>query len=197
MLPNKSLSLASVQVAQARKVVIAGRSILTAIHKTQVHGPVAVTALGLQGDEQADLSVHGGLEKAVYAYPAEHYGFWREVRQKAGVSNIDTQLNHGAMGENLTLNGLLEADVWVGDVLRFPQCVLRVSQPREPCYKFNAAMGFNGAVREMALSGFCGFYLSVDEPGTLQAGESFELHPGPRHLSIPERFQARMFKHLR
>jgi MOSC domain-containing protein YiiM len=197
VLNAKNLSLVSVQVAQARKVAINGRSILTAIHKTQAHGPVAVAALGLQGDEQADLSVHGGLEKAVYAYSAEHYGFWQGVRQKAGVSDIDAQLNHGAMGENLTLSGLLESDVWVGDVLHFPRCTLRVSQPREPCYKFNAAMGFNTAVREMALSGFCGFYLSVDEPGVVQAGESFELLPGPRHVSIPQRFQAKMFKHLR
>jgi MOSC domain-containing protein YiiM len=170
---------------------------LTAIHKTPVDGPVAVSALGLQGDEQADLSVHGGLEKAVYAYPAEHYEFWRDARQRAGVGGIDTQLSHGAIGENLTLHGLLETDVWVGDVLRFAHCVLRVSQPREPCYKFNAAMGFNTAVKEMALSGFCGFYLSVDEPGTVQAGEPFELLRGPRRVSVPERFQARMFKHLR
>ena len=197
MTATKNLSLASVQVAQARKVVISGRSILTAIHKTPVDGPVAVSALGLQGDEQADLSVHGGLEKAVYAYPAEHYGFWRDARQRAGVGGIDTQLSHGAIGENLTLHGLLETDVWVGDVLRFAHCVLRVSQPREPCYKFNAAMGFNTAVKEMALSGFCGFYLSVDEPGTVQAGEPFELLRGPRRVSVPERFQARMFKHLR
>ena len=197
MTATKNMSLASVQVAQARKVVISGRSILTAIHKTPVDGPVAVSALGLQGDEQADLSVHGGLEKAVYAYPAEHYGFWRDARQRAGVGGIDIQLNHGAMGENLTLHGLLETDVWVGDVLRFAHCVLRVSQPREPCYKFNAAMGFNTAVKEMALSGLCGFYLSVDESGTVQAGEPFELLRGPRRVSVPERFQARMFKHLR
>jgi MOSC domain-containing protein YiiM len=197
MTTTKNLSLTSVQVAQARKVVISCRAILTAIHKTPVDGPVAVSALGLQGDEQADLSVHGGLEKAVYAYPAEHYAFWRVARQCAGVASIDTQLNHGSMGENLTLNGLLETEVWVGDVLRFPHCVLRVSQPREPCYKFNAAMGFNTAVKEMALSGFCGFYLSVDEPGTVQAGEPFELLRGSRRVSIPERFQARMFKHLR
>jgi len=194
---RSALSLASVQVAQARKVVIAGRSILTAIHKTDVPGPVAVAAMGLQGDEQADLSVHGGLEKAVYAYPSEHYGFWRSARESAGVAAIDTALDHGSMGENLTLNGLLETGVWVGDVLRFAHCVLRVSQPREPCYKFNAAMGFNTAVKAMAQSGYCGFYLSVDEPGTLQAGESFELLPGPRHTSIPQRFQARMFKHMR
>lgn len=190
-------SVASVQVAQARKVVISGRSILTAIHKTVVVGPVAVKPLGLQGDEQADLSVHGGLEKAVYAYPAEHYAFWVEARRAAGVAGIDTALSHGSMGENLTLNGLLEADVWVGDVLRFPHCALRVQQPREPCYKFNAAMGFNTAVKAMAQSGFCGFYLSVDTPGTAQAGESFELLPGPRHVSIPQRFQAKMFKHMR
>ena len=101
------------------------------------------------------------------------------------------------MGENLSLSGLLESEVWVGDVLRFANCVLRVEQPREPCFKFNAAMGFNTAVKAMAKSGFCGFYLSVDEPGTVEAGESFTLLPGPRHLSIPQRFQAKMFKHMR
>lgn len=194
---NDAYTVASIQVARARRVVIDGRSILTAIHKTAVRGPVAVQPLGLQGDEQADLSVHGGLEKAVYAYPAEHYAFWREARHQAGVAGIDDALAHGCMGENLTLSGLLETDVWVGDVLRFPQCVLRVEQPREPCYKFNAAMGFNTAVKAMAQSGFCGFYLSVDTPGTVQAGEGFELLPGPRHVSIPQRFAAKMFKHMR
>lgn len=191
------MSVASVQVAQARRVNISGRSILTAIHKTPVAGPVRVAALGLEGDEQADLSVHGGLEKAVYAYPAEHYDFWRRARHDAGVAAIDSQLDHGALGENLTLRGVLESDVWVGDVLRFAHCALRVTQPREPCFKFNAAMGFNQATRIMAQSGLCGFYLGVDVPGTLQAGESFELIPGPRRMGIPERFQAKMFKHMR
>lgn len=190
-------SVVGVQVAQARKVLIGGRTILTAIHKTTVSRPVAVSAMGLAGDEQADLSVHGGLEKAVYAYPSEHYAFWRNARENAGVSGIDTQLDYGAMGENLSLNGLLESGVWVGDILRFANCVLRVEQPREPCYKFNAAMGFNTAVKAMAQSGSCGFYLSVDEPGTVEVGESFALLPGPRHVSIPQRFQARMFKHMR
>lgn len=189
--------IVGIQVAQARKVAMGGRNILTAIHKTSVNGPVAVAPLGLVGDEQADLSVHGGLDKAVYAYPTEHYDFWRAVRQAAGLSDIDTQLNFGAMGENLSLSGLMESDVWVGDVLRFANCALRVEQPREPCYKFNAAMGFNTAVKAMAQSGFCGFYLSVDTPGTVQAGEAFALVPGPRHVSIPQRFQAKMFKHMR
>jgi MOSC domain-containing protein YiiM len=194
---SSSFSVVSVQIAQARKVVIGGRSILTAIHKTPVGGPVAVAPLGLAGDEQADLSVHGGLEKAVYAYPTEHYPFWRNARAVAGVAGIDTQLDNGAMGENLSLSGLLETDVWVGDVLRFANCMLRVEQPREPCFKFNAALGFNTAVKTMAQSGFCGFYLSVETPGTVEAGEPFELLPGPRQLSIPQRFQAKMFKHMR
>lgn len=194
---SAAYSIASVQVAQARKVVISGRSILTAIHKTAVEGPVAVKPLGLQGDEQADLSVHGGLQKAVYAYPAEHYAFWLEARRAAGVAGIDTALPHGSVGENLTLNGLLEADVWVGDVLRFPNCALRVTDPREPCFKFNAAMGFNTAAKAMAQSGFCGFYLAVDEPGTLAAGDAFALVPGPRGVGIPERFAAKLFKHMR
>ena len=191
------MQILGIQVGSARKVLIGGRAILTAIRKTSVVGPVEVKALGLEGDEQVDLSVHGGLEKAVYAYPSEHYGFWREQRAQAGLADIDDQLPFGAMGENLTLSGLLEADVWVGDVLEFAHCTLRVEQPREPCFKFNAAMGFNTAVKAMAQSGFCGFYLSVDTAGSLQPGEAFALHQGPRRISIPERFNARMFKHMR
>ena len=190
-------SVLGVQVAQARKITISGRSILSAIHKTAVEGSVGVSALGLQGDEQADLSVHGGLGKAVYAYPVEHYDFWRKARQDAGVAGIDATLPYGSMGENLTLQGLLEGEVWVGDVLRFAHCALRVTQPREPCYKFNAAMGFNTAVKMMAQSGFCGFYLAVEVPGTVCAGESFELLPGPRSVCISERIASKMFKHLR
>jgi MOSC domain-containing protein YiiM len=191
------MQIQGIQVGSARKALMGGRAVMTAIRKTAVSGPVVVQALGLEGDEQVDLSVHGGLEKAVYAYPGEHYDFWRAQRAQAGLSGIDDQLAFGAMGENLTLSGLLEADVWVGDVLEFANCSLRVEQPREPCFKFNAAMGFNTAVKVMAQSGLCGFYLSVDQPGTLQAGETFALHQGPRRVSIPERFNAKMFKHMR
>ncbi|WPC65601.1 MOSC domain-containing protein [Rhodoferax ferrireducens] len=88
-------------------------------------------------------------------------------------------------------------DVWVGDVLRFPHCELRVTQPREPCYRFNAVMGFSGAAKAMAQNGCCGFYLAVDPPGHLLAGEAFDLRPGPRRLHSTEMFDARMFKHLR
>ena len=191
------MHIKTIQIGQARKVLASGRAIMTAIRKTEVTGPVQLRPLGLEGDEQADLSVHGGLDKAVYAYPAEHYAFWQAQRREAGLSGIDDELPHGSVGENLTLRGVLEGDVWVGDVLRFTNCTLRVVQPREPCFKFNIAMGFNTAVKAMAQSGYCGFYLAVDEPGTLEAGEAFELVPGSRRVSIVESFNAKMFKHMR
>ena len=146
------------------------RTVMSAIGKRAVAGRVGVLPLGLEGDEQADLSVHGGLAKAVYAYPGEHYAFWRTVRAQAGVALWDAALEPGALGENLTLAGLTEDRVWVGDVLRFPHCALAVSEPRQPCFKFNAAMGFAQAAKLMVQSGWCGFYLAVREPGSIEAG---------------------------
>ena len=193
-LPSK---LMSVQVGTARRVKIGERSVLTAMAKQSVAGAVPVMPLGLMGDEQADFSVHGGLEKAIYAYPSEHFAFWNAARRSEGVSLFDEVLQPGLMGENLTLAGLLEADVWAGDVLQFANCALAVTIPREPCFKFNAAMGFAGATRLMATSGFCGFYLSVREAGSIRAGESFKLIPGRRSASIPQLFNAKLRKHLR
>jgi MOSC domain-containing protein YiiM len=184
--------LLSVNVALAREVSIHGRKVMTAIGKQSVSGPVEVRPLGLAGDEQADLSVHGGLSKAVYAYPSEHFPFWQTVRAQAKASLWDEPLAPGFMGENLTLSGLLENQVWIGDVLRFPDCDLAVSEPRFPCFKFNAAMGFNQASKLMAANAWCGFYLAVLKPGHLAAGESFELIPGPREVGIPELFRSRM-----
>jgi len=188
------MQVLGVQVGTVQPLQVGDGHVLSGIRKHPVQGSVAVTALGLAGDEQADPTVHGGRAKAVYAYPLEHYEFWREYRQSAGLS---AGLPHGSLGENLTLAGLLESALYVGDMLCFPDCVLRVTQPREPCFKFNAAMGFNTAVKAMAQSGFCGFYLAVQESGSLQAGEGFVLHPGARRVGIPERFNAKMFKHMR
>jgi MOSC domain-containing protein YiiM len=185
------MKLLSVNVARARPVLINGRQVLSAIGKQPAEGPVAVRALGLEGDEQADLSVHGGLSKAVYAYPSEHAAFWRTVRSQAGVSLWDDALPPGSVGENLTIEGLLESQAWVGDVLRFPDCELAVSEPRLPCFKFNAAMGFKHAAKLMTQSAWCGFYLLVRVPGTISAGQAFELLPGPREVGIVELFRAR------
>ena len=186
-----AMHILSINVATARAVEFNGRKLMTAIGKRAVEGAVSVQALGLAGDEQADLSVHGGLAKAVYAYPSEHYPFWQTVRAQARVALWDEPLAPGFMGENLTLAGLLESGAWVGDVLRFADCQLAVSEPRYPCFKFNAAMGFNQAGKLMVQSGWCGFYLAVRVPGTLCAGESFELVPGPREVGIAELFRAK------
>lgn len=165
---------------------------MSAIAKRGVEGQVALRPLGLAGDEQADLSVHGGLSKAVYAYPIEHYAFWRTVRAQAKAALWDEPLEPGALGENLTLQGLLESEVWIGDRLRFAACELAVSEPRYPCFKFNAAMGFAQADQLMAQSGWCGFYLAVTRPGVLSAGKTFELLPGPREVGVVELFRSRV-----
>jgi MOSC domain-containing protein YiiM len=185
------LKVLSVNVGAARERMIDGRAVLTAIGKLPVPGAVSVGPMGLAGDEQADTSVHGGLSKAVYAYPVEHYPFWQTVRAQAGVAGWDATLVHGGLGENLTLSGLLENEVCIGDVLRFAECELAVSEPRFPCFKFNSAMGFKHAVKMMVANAWSGFYLAVRSPGRVTPGESFELIPGPREVGITELFRAR------
>jgi MOSC domain-containing protein YiiM len=191
------LKILHVNTGRARPTQINGRGVLTAIHKSAVQGPVAVAALGLAGDEQADLSVHGGLSKAVYAYPHEHYTFWQTVRAQAQVSLWNEPLAPGALGENLTLQGIQEAHLFIGDKLlvggtaQAPGCVLVVSEPRMPCFKFNAAMGFSQAAKLMQQSGFCGSYLAVLIPGVVQAGDPITLQPGPREVNLRELFMSR------
>lgn len=186
------LRILSVNTAAAEPRQIDGRSVRTAIGKRPVAGPVAVGPLGLAGDEQADATVHGGLHKAVYAYPALHYPFWQTVRAQARVALFDEPVPHGLLGENLTVEGLDESRLWVGDRLVLPGCVLAVTEPRQPCFKFNAAMGFNQASKLMAQSGYCGAYLAVLTPGQVQAGDLAELVPGPREVNLRELFLAKM-----
>lgn len=186
------MKILHVCTGRARSVVINGHKVLSAIGKAAVSGPVAVGGLGLAGDEQADLTVHGGLSKAVYAYPSEHLPFWRTVRAQAQVALWDDAIAPGLLGENLLLEGVREPDLWLGDRLHLPDCVLVVSEPRTPCFKFAAAMGFAQAVKLMAKSGFCGAYLAVLQPGTLQAGQGFTLEPGPREVNLRELFRSRI-----
>lgn len=188
----KTGKVLSLNVARAQAVAINGRKVMTAIGKRAVQGERAVLPLGIEGDEQADLSVHGGLGKAVYAYPSEHYPFWKTVRSQAQVALWDEELPFGSLGENLTLQGVVESDLWIGDLLRFPDCQLAVSQPRFPCFKFVAAMGFRHASKLMIESAWCGAYLAVRVPGTIAAGQSFAIEPGPRQVGITEVFRARM-----
>jgi MOSC domain-containing protein YiiM len=176
---NRS-AVGSLFIEQSNEV---GR-IATGIHKTPVSCAVQLRKLGLDGDEQADLSVHGGLDKAVYAYPSEHYAFW--AAQRLAVFKREEPLPPGSMGENLSLQGVLESDVWIGDRLRVGDAILEVTEPRQPCFKFNAKMGFSHAVKLMVQSGFSGFYLRVVQPGVIAAGMPITLVPGIRDVSIAQ-----------
>lgn len=156
--------------------------IVSGIRKQSLEGVAHVEPLGIAGDEQADLSVHGGLDKAVYLYPHEHYAFWNEARER--IHRQSSELSPGAMGENLTTIGVLETDLWVGDRLQIGEVLLEVTEPRSPCYKFGARMGYAQALKQMLQSGYTGVYLKVVDTGALRAGENIVLLPGPRELSI-------------
>ena len=186
------MHLHSVNRGRIRRLRVGDRTIASAIGKQATTERVRVLPLGLEGDEQADPTVHGGLRKAVYAYSVDHYAFWRTVRAQAKVSLWDEELPPGLMGENLTIAGLDEAHLWIGDHLVLPDCTLVVSEPRMPCGKFNAVMGFPQASRLMNQSGYCGTYLAVLQPGTLQVGEPVRLEPGPRELPLRDLFRSRI-----
>ena len=140
-------TLISVNTARIAPLLVNGKQTQSAILKRSRAGKVAVGERGLGGDEQADPRYHGGPAKAVYAYPSEHYPFWQTVRAQAQAALWDEDLPWGMLGENLSLQGLQESEVYVGDVLRFPDCELAVTEPRYPCAKFNAVMGFNKAAK--------------------------------------------------
>lgn len=146
----------------------AGRTVVTGIVKEPVVGRVAVGATGLDGDGQADLSVHGGLDMAVYAYPVEHYAHWEAVLGR-------DDLAPGMFGENLTVTGLTEDEVSIGDLLRADDVLLEVSQPRLPCFKLGMRMGDPGFLKPFLASGRIGFYLRVREPGSIAAGDALRL----------------------
>jgi len=158
-----------VNVSEPREVVDAGgRRVQTSIYKVSVGGnAVHVRALNIDGDRQADLVKHGGPQRAVYMYPAEHYPFWR-------VELPGTELPWGAFGENVTCEGLLEDDVRVGDRLRIGTTELVVTRPRKPCYKLGIRLGRSDAASRFKASGRSGFYLSVAREGELRAGDAIE-----------------------
>jgi MOSC domain-containing protein YiiM len=158
-------------------------------------GSVRVRMPALPGGSPDETARAHGWGQALYAYPHEHYDFWRTVRAQAGVAGWNDALGAGALGEDLTLRGLLEDRVWVGDVLRFADCELAVSAPGRPQDALNARMGFTQASRLMWDSRWSGYWLAVRRPGTLRAGEAFELVPGPREVAVGELFRALAQRH--
>lgn len=162
------MKLLSINVGLPREVEWRGKVVRTSIFKAPVPGRVRVMRLNVEGDQQSDLSVHGGPEKAVYAYPSEHYAFWRN--QIAG-----TDFPWGAFGENLTTEGLLEDRIHIGDRFRAGSAEFIVTQPRMPCFKLGIRFNRPDMVKRFLRSGRVGFYLAVAQEGDIGAGDSLDL----------------------
>jgi MOSC domain-containing protein YiiM len=163
------MKLLSVNVGRPREVEWNRRTIRTSIFKAPVPGRVHLTKLNLDGDEQSDLTVHGGVDKAVYVYPSEHYEFWRNE-----LPNAD--LSWGAFGENFTTQGPVDdKTVHIGDRFRIGSAEFVVTQPRMPCFKLGIRFGRADMVKRFMHSGRNGFYFAVAKEGEVAAGDSIEL----------------------
>jgi MOSC domain-containing protein YiiM len=168
------MRLVSVNVGLPREVEWRGQSVRTSIWKEPVAGRTRVNRLNLEGDQQSDLSVHGGPEKAVYAYPSEHYDYWR--RELGGID-----LPWGAFGENLTTEGVLEDALNVGDRLQIGSAELVVTQPRMPCYKLGVRFDREDMVKLFLASRRSGFYLAVRGEGEVGSGDRVEIAARDEH----------------
>lgn len=162
------MKIISLNVGRPRLVVWEGQSVSTGIYKTPVEGRVMLRTLNLDGDRQADLTVHGGRAKAAYIYPSEHYGFWQEALP--GV-----ELPWGMFGENFTAEGLDESSVNIGDRFRIGAAEVSVTQPRMPCYKLGIKFGRMDFLKKFLASGRTGFYFAVEREGEVGAGDEIEL----------------------
>jgi MOSC domain-containing protein YiiM len=165
---------AVLSVQTGRTAPLGPEGVPSAFVKTARQGAVAVTRLGLEGDEQADLSVHGGPEKAVYAYAAAHYPQWASE-----FPQLEAHFTAGAMGENLTVSGLAEDSLCVGDVHQAGSALLQVCQPRQPCFKFALRHGNKRLPKAMVRNGFSGWYYRVLRVGQLAAGDALTLYHRP------------------
>ena len=163
-----TMRLIAVHVGQPRQVVWKGRTVTTGIFKEPVAGRVPLRQHNLDGDAQADVSVHGGPSKAVYLYPAEHYAAWRQAL-------ADLELPWGMFGENFTTAGILETTMYIGDRLRIGTAVVRVTEPRLPCYKLGLRFGRDDMLKRFLASGRTGLYMAVEHEGEVEAGETFTL----------------------
>jgi MOSC domain-containing protein YiiM len=158
----------STNVGLPREVEWRDQIVRTSIFKEPVTGRLAVDRLNIEGDRQSDLTVHGGVNKAVYVYPSEHYEFWRKELP-------DADLSWGAFGENLTTAGLTEDDVRIGDRFAIGSAEFVVTQPRMPCYKLTIRFGRADMIKRFYRSGRSGFYLAVSKEGEIGSGDEISL----------------------
>lgn len=161
------MKILSLNVGLPRAVTWQGKLVTTGIFKEPVAGPIMLRKLNLEGDRQADLTVHGGLDKAVYAYPSEHYDYWR-------AQFPETDLPWGMFGENLTTEGLREEDVYIGEKFRIGEAEVGVTEPRMPCYKLGLKFGRADILKRFLASRRTGFYFRVVREGQLSAGDAIE-----------------------
>jgi MOSC domain-containing protein YiiM len=174
-----------VSVSLPKRVESNGRSVSTGIFKEPVEGRLELRTLNLDGDAQADLTVHGGPEKALYTYASEHYGWWRKTMP-------DVEFTYGKFGENLTTEGLLEDEIQIGDEFQIGTAIVRVTQPRLPCYKLGIRFGRADIIKTFMQSTLSGIYFSVVEEGNLAAGDAITyLRSDEHHINL--RDIARLF----
>lgn len=170
----------SIQVGKPRAVKVRNGVVLTGIFKSPVEGKIALRGYNLEGDRQADLTVHGGPNKAVYLYPSEHYSFWTQQLP-------DTDLSFGVFGENLTSEGISENSAHIGDQFRIGSTVLQVSQPRMPCFKLGIRFGREDMVKRFWISGRSGIYFSVVQEGEMERGDLIEqVAAGAEQVSVAD-----------
>jgi MOSC domain-containing protein YiiM len=174
------MRIISLNVGQPRLVLRNGEPVSTSIFKKPVNGRVKLRALNLDGDRQADLSVHGGPTKAVYVYPSEHYEFWKD---ELPVMNLPW----GMFGENFTTTGLLETEINIGDKFRISAAEVMVTEPRMPCYKLALKFGRPDIIKRFLQSERTGFYLAVLKEGEVGAGDHFEpLFRDPHDVRVSD-----------
>ena len=162
------MKLISVNVGSPREITVDGKTVRTSIWKYPVQGPIHVSTLNLDGDQQSDLSVHGGVDKAVYLYPSEHYSYWRTQLP-------DIDLPWGAFGENFTSEGILEDQIKIGDRIRVGSAEFMVTQPRMPCFKLGIRFNRRDIVKRFLASKRSGFYLAVIREGEVENGDAIEF----------------------
>src|SRR6059036_2141343 len=169
------MKLISVNVGLPREITVGGgKTVRTSIWKSPLQGRVHVSTLNLDGDQQSDLSVHGGVDKAVYVYPSEHYSYWRTQLP-------DVELPWGAFGENFTSDGILEEQTRIGDRIRVGSAEFMVTQPRMPCFKLGIRFNRRDMVKRFLQSGRTGFYFAVLKEGEVVAGDSIEVLERDEH----------------
>ncbi len=180
MTSTTTANVISLQVGRATTLPWRGKDVPSGFLKAPVDGRVALGPLGLEGDEQADLTVHGGPDKAICCYASEHFPFWTELTGR--------RFGPGAFGENLTLAGLTEQDVHIGDTYTLGDdgVVVQVSQPRGPCFKVAARWGVRTLPKEMAHRLISGFYLRMIEPGTVATGDTMNLVERTTDITVAE-----------